>query len=288
MNNALSINRNLTLGVSFALGCAFLMSLTAALIKYTAAFTSIEIIVFAQYLVCLLMMTPWLSRKGLQGIKTDRLGLHVIRGLSGWACFYTYYLAIDYIPLVDAALLRNSAPLCVPFLLLFWLKIKIPLARWIPLIIGLAGITLILQPQGDNLSFWHLIGFISAISLSGSMVSTRLLTQHEPTQRILFYYFFISALAALPPALITTTEIPNEAWLPMLLIGASVWLVMWLYTQAYSYAKASVLAPLNYTGVMFAGLWGWVFWQQVPNSMTLVGIALVIGGGIGSVLLAKK
>ncbi|MBY4677781.1 DMT family transporter [Marinobacterium sp. CAU 1594] len=264
------------------------MSVTAALIKYTSAMVSIEIIVVVQYAISLAVMLPWLFRKGLTAIRTERPWLHLVRGLSGWACFYTYYLAIEHIPLVDAALLRNAAPLCVPLWLLCWLGIRLSWLRWLPLLAGFAGIALILQPDEGKLSFWHLVGFGSAISLAGSIVTTRVLTRSEPTNRILFYYFLISTLAALPPALSQWQPIPTAAWLPMLAIGLSIWLVMWLYTQAYRFARASVISPLSYSGVAFTGFWGWLFWDQIPNLLTLLGILLVIGGGIASIMLADR
>jgi len=279
---------NLSRGVLLALASSLLMSTTAALIKYTATLTSIEMIVAVQYSISLAVLFPWLVRKGPRILKTERPWLHLVRGLSGWACFYTYYLAIDHIPLVDAALLRNAAPLCVPLWLLCWLGIRLSWLKWIPLLVGFAGIALILQPEGDSLSFWHLVGFGSAIALAGSIVTTRILTGGEPTNRILFYYFFISAVAAIPLALMSDRPVPAEAWPPMILIGLSVWLVMWFYTQAYRFAKASTLSPISYSGVAFAGFWGWLFWDQLPNLLTLAGVALVIAGGIGSVMIGRK
>lgn len=283
-----SQSQNLHRGVLLALASALLMSLTAALIRHTATLTSIEVIVAVQYAVSLIMLLPWLARQGIQGLHTQRPGLHLARGLSGWACFYTYYLAIDQIPLIDAALLRNAAPLCVPLWLLCWLGIRLSWLRWLPLLIGFAGIALILQPEGQSLSFWHLVGLGSAVSLAGSIVTTRQLTTSEPTSRILFYYFLISTLAALPLALHSNSPIPATAWPLLLLIGMSVWLIMWLYTQAYRYAKASVLAPISYSGVVFAGCWGWLFWGQQPGLLTLTGTALVIIGGSMSIALGRR
>lgn len=283
-----TVSENLSLGVLFAVGTSLCMSLAAALIKYTSAMVSIETIVFAQYLICVSVMIPWLLRNGFSALKTDYPGLHLVRGLSGWACFYCYYLALNYVPLVDAALLRNSAPLCVPVLLLLWKGIKIPGPRWLPVLIGLAGVLLILKPGSEGLSFWHLVGFGSAIALAGSMVTTRFLTLTEPNNRIIFYYFAISTLTAAPLALINWQPIPTEAWLPLLLIGLSIWLVMWLYTQAYRYAKASVISPLNYLGVVFTGFWGWVFWQQIPDDMAIIGTVLVFAGGLLAMYLGRE
>ncbi|SIS56569.1 DMT family transporter [Neptunomonas antarctica] len=283
-----SPTQNIGLGAFYALATALIMSVAAALIKYTAMLVSIEIIVAAQYVICAVFMLPWLLRKGIQGVKTEKLSLHIIRALCGWACFYTYYLAIAHIPLVDAALLRNAAPLCVPFLILLVYRIHIAWIRWIPIAIGFIGIGLILKPDGNALSVWHLIGFGSAITLAGSILSTRMLTRSEPTNRVLFYYFGLSAIASTPLAILNWQPIPVAALLPMLLIGLSIWLTMWLYTQAYLYAKASVISPISYCGVVFTGFWGWYFWDHIPDWLSLAGVILVVSGGMGSLLLGSQ
>ena len=283
-----SPTENIGLGAFYAIATALVMSIAAALIKYTATLITIEIIVAVQYAICVVFMLPWLLQKGLRGIKTDKFGLHIIRALCGWACFYTYYLAIAHVPLVEAALLRNAAPLCVPFLVLIIHKVNFAWVRWIPIAIGFLGIGLILKPDGNSLNIWHLVGFGSAITLAGSIITTRMLTRTEPTNRVLFYYFTLSAAASFPLALLNWQPIPAKALLPMALIGLSIWLTMWLYTQAYVYAKASVISPLSYTGVVFTGFWGWYFWDQIPDWLSFAGVVLVVGGGIGSVVLGSQ
>lgn len=264
------------------------MSLAAVLIKLASAVISIEMIVFFQYLLCVLVMLPWLRQQGVQVLRTSRPGLHLIRGLCGWGCFYAYYLALESIPLVDAALLRNAAPLCVPLWLLLWHRVGLSWVSWIPLTVGFAGITLIMQPEGGGFSRWHLVGFISALALAGSIVTTRELTKTEPVNRILFYYFLISTLAGLPLAIHNWQPL-TVAGLPyILMIAGSIWLTMWLYTRSYSHAPASVIAPLSYFGVLFTGLWGWLIWGQVPLSTTWGGILLVIIGGLGSVWIGSR
>lgn len=278
----------LLLGAAFALATTLVMSLAAAATKYTAGFVSIEQIVLAQYVICTVIMLPWLGRKGLTALKTEKPWLHLARGLSGWLCFYTYYLALNEIPLGEAALLRNAAPLMVPLLVLIWLKYRMPLLNWVPVMVGFIGIALVLKPEGSHFNPWHIAAVASAISLSVSIVTTRVLTLTEPTNRILFYYFALSALFSLPLAVSDWQPIPLISVPLMIAISLSIWCTMWLYTKAYSYAKATVIAPISYFGVLFAGLLGWLFWQQVPDMISIMGAALVISGGIGSVWLGRE
>ena len=71
-------------------------------------------------------------------------------------------------------------------------------------------------------------------------------------------------------------------------IGLSIWLTLWLYTLAYSYAKATVISPISYSGVLFTGFLGWLIWGQVPERSAIVGSVLIILGGLGSVYLGRE
>ena len=273
------------LGAILALATSLTVSLATAATKYAAAFVSVEQIIFCQYLVCVLIMLPSLARRRFATLKTDQPWLHLARSASGWLCFYTYYLALARIPIVDAALLRNCAPICVPLLLLFWKGYRLPPRRWLPVLAGFIGIALVLRPQGSQLSLWHLVALASAVTLAGSIVTTRALAITEPTTRIIFYYFAFSALCSLPLAASNWRPIPLTT-LPLLIaIGLSIWLTMWLYTRAYSYAGATVISPISYSGVLFTGLLGWLIWSQVPSQTAMLGAILIISGGIGSVWL---
>ena len=288
-SNKLKATRTLNVGKAVMLTflTALMMSIVAATIKYLVSSVSVEMILLVQYLTCAALMIPWLLREGVKAIKTEHIGLHIARAVSGWLCLYTYFLTIKHIPLVDAVLLRNAAPLCVPIWALLWLKIIIPPVRWIPVIIGFAGIALILQPTSDGFKLWHLLGLGSAMAMAGSIVTTRILALTEPTSRTMFYYFFLSSFFTVPLALSKELLIPLPALPFMIGIGLFTFFSMWCYTRAFQFASATIISPINYFDVVFTGLWGWLFWEQIPDNIALVGAVLVILGGIGSVLMGK-
>jgi drug/metabolite transporter (DMT)-like permease len=73
----------------------------------------------------------------------------------------------------------------------------------------------------------------------------------------------------------------------MLYIGVAIYIALRLYTRAYAIATASAIAPINYFAVVLAALWGWLFWDQVPDTWSLLGSALVIAGGLLTIYLAR-
>lgn len=275
---------NLRTATLFAILTSLVATMAAATTKYLTGYMDASLVVCTQYLICLVTLLPWVSRTGLTGLTTEFPKAHLIRGVVGWACFYTFYVAIGKIPLVDASLLRNTAPICVPFFTFFLFGNRIGVQGAIGILVGFAGVLFILKPEGQNISMWHGVGFLSGVTLAISMIYTRELAASEPSNRILFYYFLISLVLSTPLALANYTPIPLKAVPALLFVGVSIFITMKLYNHAYTHAPATAIAPLTYFGVVFAGLLGWIFWDHTPDAKSLVGMALVICGGVVAIL----
>lgn len=270
------ITKNLHRAVLLSLLTSLVASLVAAGSKLAGHYVSIHVVVCSQYLVGFCLYLPLILRRGTRAFASERRGLHILRGLAGVAAFYAYYSAINHISLVDGTLLRNSAPLLVPPIALFCLGIAVPLKRWWPLLLGFIGVLVILRPWPAQLNLWHLVGLCAALMMAISMVTTRMLVRTESNATVLLYYFTIALAVSLPLALGHMAPAPAWVWGLLLLLGLGLSLALWLYTLAYRAAKPSVLAPVSYMSVVFAGVWGWLFWQELPELWSLVGIALVI------------
>lgn len=279
---------NLKVATLYAILTSLVASMAAAATKYLTSYMDASVVVSVQYLLCLITLLPWILSAGAKGMATEFPKKHLIRGIAGWACFYTYYVAIGKIPLVDASLLRNTAPICVPFFTFALFGNRIGLQSALGILIGFGGVLLILKPEGTGISIWHGVGFLSGVTLALSMIYTRELAQTEPSNRILFYYFIISLVLSSPLALLNYTPIPLKAVPALLFVGFSIFLTMKLYNHAYAHAPANAIAPLTYFGVIFAGLLGWVFWGHTPDQKGICGIILVISGGIIAIFAKQK
>ena len=275
-------------GIGLALLTSVVASTAAAAAKLLSADYSPWMVVWVQYGLCTLLMLPWLLREGAGGLRTGRLMLHVTRSLAGWLGFTCYYLALPLIPLVDATLLRSAAPLWVPAIVWIWLRHQVPASRWWALLVGFAGVCLVLDPQMQGLNPGHLLGLGAGLSLAISMATTRSLSTSEPAARVLFYYFAVSFLASTPMAVIHFQPIAAEAWPAFAWVGLSIFLTMVLYTRAYTLAPTSVIAPLSYVAVPAAAVLDWLFWQQLPDLMTLAGSVLVISSGVLAMTLSPR
>lgn len=269
-------------GVLATLSYAFVMSITGMTAKLVQEQIPLATLLFWQSCICLLILLPhqakeWQAKK-CRTSDFSTLKIHALRSISGFLGFYCYYWALNYIPLMDASLLRASAPLCVPFVVLLVHKVGIPIYRWLPLLVGFVGVTFIIKPISVDINPWHIVGFCSAIGLAFSMVTTRLLSKKVPAQETLFMYFLISAGISLVLLLSSDDAlfIPWRVWPLVLVVGITLYVGMYLYTMAYSYAPASVVSPVSYSGVVFSGIWGWLLWQDTPDIWEYLGMLLIL------------
>ena len=283
-----SDRHNPALGISYALATSLVASTAAASAKYLSGTLSPWFIVWCQYGLCTLLTLPWVLRQGTSGLRTQRPGLHLVRSLGGWLGFTTYYLALPFIALADASVLRSAAPLWVPLIVFIWLRERVPAVRWIALISGFIGVLLILRPDTGSINPGHLFGMLAGIGLAISMATTRALSTSEPATRVLFYYFFISFIAATPMGLAHISPVPGTLLPALLYVGLSIFLTMVLYNRAYSHAPTSLVAPLGYVAVPAAALIDWLIWQHLPDLWMLAGCTLIILSGIFAVTLRGR
>lgn len=274
--------------VALSFAMVLLASTAAAATKFASATVATEAIVTVQYAICLLMCLPRILRHSLRSQRTSRLGLHLLRGVAGVAGFYFFYAALEKIPMVDAMLLRQSAPLLVPLVMWLWTRERVAGHQWWPLAVGFLGIVIILRPSPAGLSWWHAAGLFSALTLAVSMVATRKLASTEPPSRILFYYAVLSLVCVAPFSVGDFSGLTQTDWLAMLYIGFAIYWTLELYTRAYGMAPTAAIAPINYFAVPLAGIWGWMFWNQVPDVWSVAGGLMVIAGGLLTILLARS
>lgn len=274
---------HLELGILFTILAFLSVAIMSAFGKAAAPSVSSGVLVFFQNSISLVLLLPWVLRGGSAGLKTGHLGLHVVRGGAGMLSQYFMFVALNFIPLVDAVLLVNAAPLFIPLITWIWLKQTVSGKMWMSLIIGFAGIVMILQPGASVFSWATPLAIVAGVFSAIALVTVGRLNLTEPSARILFYYFLISSILTTPLVIIKWSPPEPSAWLYLIGIGVTMAVAQFLLILAYEYASPSRVAPFNYSVVIFSGLIGWAVWNEVPNGLSLVGTLLVCAGGILSV-----
>lgn len=281
-----SATNDLPRGAALMVASAFLFAVMGVAVKLASQQLSNAMVVFIRSALGLVMLLPWLLRLGLPGLRTRHLGEHLVRGLSGLGAMYCFFHAIGHMRLADAVLLNYSLPLFVPFIESAWLGEPFPRRLWRGILIGFLGLVLILKPGLSIFQPVALVGLAAGLLAALAQVGVRRLTATEPVTRIVFYFGACSTLvSSLPAALHWTT--PQVALLPTLLgLGLSATLAQLFMTRAYAYAPASQVGPFVYSSVVFAGLFDWALFAQLPDRMTLAGAVLVCAAGILTLKLA--
>lgn len=270
---------------------AFLfLSLVSLLIKLQEkAGAKLEWILFMQFSSALLIITAIASKNKFRDLKTKKLKFHVIRGVTGMAAFTCLAVSMSEIPLVNAVLLNNTTPLFIPFITLLWLKIKIDEKIWYGILTGFAGIIFILKPSSHELlKAGDLYGLASGIILAVSYVDLKILTKTESFVTIIFYYSLIAFLISAPFAILSGADLPQEIWYYGTLTGVFFVSYLYLLQYSYRYIEPVKLSPFNYLVIVFTGIFDWIFFDSIPDIISVIGIVLVSAGGIIAITIHEK
>jgi drug/metabolite transporter (DMT)-like permease len=279
---------NLPRGAALMLLAALLFAATSAIIKHVAASLPNEMVVFFRNLFGLLALAPWILRHGPRYYATRHPWFHLVRALTGLAAMYCYFYAISRLPLAEAVLLNYSAPLFIPLAALLWVGEPFSHRLWWPILIGFVGIGLILKPGLSLLAPMALIGVAAGVFSALAMAGIRKLTRTEPATRVVFYFSLFATLGSAVPLLWAWQTPPVELWFALFLIGTVSTAAQILLTRAYGHAPAAQVGPFSYGTVVFAALFGWALWSEVPDALSAAGTLLVIVAGILTIRLGGQ
>jgi drug/metabolite transporter (DMT)-like permease len=275
-----SRTHDLPRGALMMIVSAMLFALMGVAVKVAAQTLPNTMVVFFRNAVGLLALAPWLWRLGLSGLRTRHLREHVIRSLAGLASMYCFFYALAHLRLADAILLNYSIPLFMPFVESAWLGETFPRRLWGVILLGFAGILLILKPGLGLFQPAALVGLLSALFASVAQVGIRRLTHTEPVPRIVFYFGVISTAISAAPLAAEWRTPPAAIWGLLAALGIVATAGQLTLTRAYSHAPATRVGPFIYTAVVFAALLDWVFWGQWPDRLSLAGALLVVTAGV--------
>ena len=274
---------NLVVGAALTTAAFFCVALVATLAKVAGQYTSTGVILLFQNVLCLAFIVPLAVRGGRPLLRTDKIGLHIVRAVAGTACWYALFVAIKLIPLANATLLTYSAPLWMP--LIAWVVTRQRTARmtWVGAGIGFAGVILVLQPQAHTFNVGEVFALAGALMLAVAMMSVRWLGATEPVTRILLYYFLLSTVMTIPIAVIDWQPFPPQALGWLVALGLAQFSSQILLVVAYRFASAEKVGPFIYSVIVFTALIDWIVWDHQPTLFMYLGMALVIGGGLVAV-----
>jgi drug/metabolite transporter (DMT)-like permease len=286
------------LGITFKLVSALAFTLMSAGIKAVAARYPTGQIVFCRSFFALIPLIIWLAWRSEfpSALKTRNLRGHLKRGVIGSTGMFLGFAALGFLPLPDAVALGYAGPLIVVVLAVVILKERVRIYRWTAVTIGFLGVLLMLAPYlgGGSLGFSGGPAIGAALALGGAFCSAfasievRLLTSTERTGAIVFYFMVMTALLGLSTSVLGW-NMPNWQDAALLFtIGILGGFGQILIVQAYRYGDASLIAPFEYSTMLWAVAIGWFMFGDWPAMSVFIGSAIVIASGIYVILREQQ
>jgi len=275
-------NARVGMGISCALTGMFGMSVMDACAKLLGEGYAISQIILARngvgaIAILMVALTIGGGRSSLRVLNVNLLLLRIVFSLAAGFFFFT---GLRYLPLADAFAIAFTAPLVITALSVPLLGEKVGLRRWAAVGVGFVGVLVLVQPGTSSFRIEALLPLGAAFSYALTMIVSRRMTQDMTTSAIMFWSSLGAAFAALtlmPSQWLTPSTADLMLFLFMGLIGTAS---MSLITQGYRFAPASVIAPFDYSTLIWAVLLGWLIWEDVPGPNVWLGAFLLIGSGL--------
>jgi drug/metabolite transporter (DMT)-like permease len=223
-------------------------------------------------------------------VRTGRPFGQLGRGMLSVCGMFTNFSALTRLPLADATAISFASPLITVALAAVILKERVRIYRWSAVVIGFVGVIVMLVPHfevgsyagvaGAAAAVGSLFAITSAFCNAGTVIQTRRLTQTETTSSIVFYFSLFCALAGastLPFAWHSPTARELTALIALGILGGLAHIFL---TESYRFAAASVVAPFDYSAILWALLLGYWLFGELPDTLVYVGASIVAGAGL--------
>ncbi|WP_024281358.1 DMT family transporter [Xanthobacter sp. 126] len=269
--------------VGIALMCLAVMSfaLTDTTAKWLSAHINVLIVVWARYVIhfalSLVVFNPW-TVPGL--MRTKRPGLQIVRSALLFATTALNFTALQFLQLDQTVSIMFSIPFFVALFAGPLLGERVGLERWLAIIVGFAGILLVVRPGAGGIHPAAILSLVAAATYALYSITTRMLARTDASKTTLFYTALVgSVVASIPLPFVWETPRDPAVIGAMVGLGAVAGAGHFVLILAHARAPAATLAPYIYTQILSMIALGWLVFGQVPSLWTLAGAAIVIASG---------
>lgn len=286
-------------GIAFLLAATTIFPLQDVIIKLLSDDYAVHQVVFIRSFFALPLVVIIARLEGqLWPLQIGSWPLQGIRALAVFSSYTCYYLALSSIGLAEAVAIAFSTPVFVTLLAMAFLKEKIGMFRVLAIFMGLAGVLVIVQPGMGVFQPAAFFALLAAVFYAVSIIATRKLGRRTNGTTItvvtvvtyiigggLVGIFFVLAPVTSPDPSLDflfrewTMPVAKD-WLLLALVGCTAAAGFFCLAQAYRLAEASVVTPFEYTAMPWAVLWGWVFFSDLPDAATWIGLTMIISAGL--------
>ena len=276
------------LGIGLKVAATFVFMLMAAIARQLGDAYPVGQIVFFRSLFAFLPIAGLMlvAGHGVTALATDRPWSHLRRAFTGVCAMFTYFGALKYLPLADVTAISFASPLIVVVLAAVILGEAVRFYRWSAVAVGFIGVLIMVSPHltlgagVPSSTTGLLLAMTNAVLVAFTMIFIRMMSSTESALAITFYFQLSSTIVSmltLPFAWVT----PGAGDLALLvLLGILGGFGQLFMTNGYRFAQASTLASFDYASMVWAILFGWLFFGELPVAAIYAGGAVVIGSGL--------
>ncbi|MFQ5772947.1 MAG: DMT family transporter [Kiloniellaceae bacterium] len=268
-------------GIALMVLAVGLFAIMDALVKWLGPTYPTLQLVFFRNLFAFVPLAVYMLRAGsLTGLRTRRPFAHAVRALVGLASLSCLFYAFAHMPLADVVAISFAAPLFVTALAVPLLGEVVGRRRWTAVLVGFLGVLIMIRPDAGVLEPVAIVALAGTVGYALVMIFVRKLSRTESSAAIVFYYSLSSTLIAgafMPFQWVT----PNAEDLVLLIaVGLVGGLAQITVTNAFRLADVSVVAPFDYTAMIWAALLGFFVWGDMPELNIWIGVAVVVASGV--------
>jgi len=254
--------------------CTF--SVMDLLVKWSSDYPTGEVLFFRGFFGLLPTYFLIPKNKFKTFYTTKRSKEHLFRCLMGLMALIAIVIALRELPLAVVVSLSYAAPLFITVLSIFLLSEKVGVFRWLAVLIGFIGVIIIAEPGFKGMNYLYFLPLIFCIGMAFVTITIRKLSTTEPIWLISIFFTItisIAGLATIPMGWI----MPNfQDFILLALIGVTGGSANLFLTQSYKLSEVSLVAPLKYLALVFAIIFGYLIWNEIPTIKTLIGASLVV------------
>ncbi len=272
-----------TKGAIFMLAAAFFYAITAAIVKSLSDIPVVEKVFFRN--VIGLLPIIFVSFRKKVPIKEYLLGSNkpflILRGIFGLIAIATYYYALSHAPLAETVTLGNVYPFFVIIFSYFFIKEEIQKVHIVTFLLSIIGAVLIIRPQFNTINVFYIFAFVSAIFTGAAYTTVKHLQKTDDSLVIMSYFSLITAVVFLPFIFMGHFVIPEgENLIKLLMLGGSATVYQICMTTAFQYAPAGEIAIYSYASIVFSGIIGVIFWNEMPTLLSLIGAIFILSAAL--------
>jgi drug/metabolite transporter (DMT)-like permease len=275
-------------GAIWILTAAMFFSVVASLVKTIGARLPVLEILMVRQAVILVVTLPVIIRHFPQALVTRKPWHHVARVFCALVGMFGGFTAIVHLPLADAVALGFAKSFFITIFAIVFLREIVGIRRWSAIIVGFAGVLIMLKPGADGINIYGLMAVGGAAGAGLVMILIRYLSRFDKPITILAYQTIFVGLLATPFALYQWVwPTPREA-LILLAIGLVSMIGQMCNIRAFGAGEATAIAALDYTRLLWAAIIGFIVFSETPTATTMIGAAIIIGASIYTVWREAK